>query len=269
MSDNDPAFEKGLQHPSLSYRLDGDGPPIVLSHALGCSLRMWNDIVPALARVGTIVRYDTRGHGRSEVITEGFSLSDLVGDAVRIINALGFDRVSWVGLSLGGMIGQGLAIEHPDRVEKLVLANTVSRLSEEGRAQWRERALVARADGMATLADLIMTRFFSEEFRRSQPEVVQRFRADVLGIDADGYAACCDAIAGLDYYPQLHRIACPTLALAGEADLPATPAMVKEIADSIPGATLTTIPDAGHLSVVERPESFVQIVKTFLSAGPA
>jgi 3-oxoadipate enol-lactonase len=251
-------------HPSLSYRVDGDGFPIVLSHALGCSLGMWNEIAPALARTGTIVRYDTRGHGRSEAVTDAFSLDDLVGDAVRLMDALGLERVSWVGLSLGGMIGQGLAIDHPARIEKLVLANTVSRLPKEGRAQWRERARVARADGMAALAELILTRYFSAEFRQSRPEVIQRFRSGVLRLDPGGYAACCEAIAGLDYFAQLDRIACPTLAIAGSADHAATPEMVKEIADGIPGATLNIIPDAGHLSVVERPDAFLQIVSAFL-----
>jgi 3-oxoadipate enol-lactonase len=254
-------------HPSLSYRVDSDGFPIVLSHALGCSLGMWNEIAPALTPTGMIVRYDTRGHGRSEVVTDAFSLADLVGDAVRLMDALALERVSWVGISLGGMIGQGLAIEYPDRIEKLVLANTVSRLSEDGRAQWRERARAARADGMEALADLIMTRYFSAEFRRSRPDVVHRFRNDVLRLNADGYAACCEAIATLDYHTQLSRIACPTLAIASEADPAATPAMVKEIADSIPGATLSTIPDAGHLSVVERPDAFVQLVSSFLMPG--
>jgi 3-oxoadipate enol-lactonase len=251
-------------HPSLSYRLDGDGPPIVLSHALGCSLGMWNEIAPALSRTGLIVRYDTRGHGRSEVVTDAFPLADLVGDAVRLLDALELDRVTWIGISLGGMVGQGLAIEHPDRVEKLVLANTVSRLSEEGRAQWRERARVARSDGMTALADLIMTRYFSAGFRQSRSEVVQRFRNDVVRLDPRGYAVCCEAIAALDYYPALHRIKCPTLAIAGEADPAATPAMVKDIADQIPAATFTTIPDAGHLSVIERPDRFVDILKSFI-----
>jgi 3-oxoadipate enol-lactonase len=251
-------------HPALSYRLDGEGPPIVLSHALGCSLGMWNEIAPDLSRIGQIVRYDTRGHGRSEVVTDAFSLADLVDDVIRLLDALEIDRVSWVGISLGGMIGQGLAIEHPGRIEKLVLANTVSRLSEEGRAQWHERARVARSDGMAALADLIMTRYFSAEFRQSRPEAVQRFWSDVVRLDPHGYAACCEAIAALDYYPALHGIGCPTLAIAGEADPAATPAMVKEIADRIPGATLNRIPRAGHLSVVERPDEFLQIVSEFL-----
>jgi 3-oxoadipate enol-lactonase len=251
-------------HPSLSYRLDGDGPPIVLSHALGCSLGMWNEIAPALSRTGLIVRYDTRGHGRSEVVADSFPLADLVGDAVRLLDALELDRVTWIGISLGGMIGQGLAIEHPDRVDKLVLANTVSRLSDEGRTQWRERARVARSDGMTALADLIMTRYFSAGFRQSRSEVVQRFRSDVVRLDPRGYAACCEAIAALDYYPALHQIRCPTLAIAGEADVAATPAMVKDITNQIPAATFTTIPDAGHLSVIERPGAFLEILKSFV-----
>jgi 3-oxoadipate enol-lactonase len=251
--------------PSINYQITGSGPPLVLSHALGCSMTMWDQIVPALADTCTVIRVDTRGHGGSEVVGGSFSLDDLVGDAVRLIDELQFDRVAWIGLSLGGMIGQGIAIEHPARVDRLVLANTVSRLSEDARAMWRERTRIARSGGMAALADLIMTRYFSEEFRRSRGDVVERFRHDVLSIDAPGYAACCEAIAGLEYHTRLDRIACPTLAIAGGEDAAATPAMVRDMAGRIPGATMTTIPDAGHLSVVERPEAFLKIVTGFLN----
>jgi 3-oxoadipate enol-lactonase len=251
--------------PSLGYRLDGNGPPVVLSHALGCSRSMWDDTTPALAARFTVIRWDTRGHGESEVGDAPFSIGDLVSDAVRLLDELRFERVAWVGLSLGGMIGQGLAIAHPDRITRLVIANSVSRYPAEARAQWRERARIARSDGMAALADLIMTRYFSAAFRQSRPDVVQRFRNDVLRVDATGYAAFCDAIAALDFHARLRRVACPTLAISAGADQAATPAMVKEIAERIPGARLETIPEAGHLSAVERPGTFVEIVEAFLA----
>jgi 3-oxoadipate enol-lactonase len=254
--------------PWIRYHVDGTGPPFVLSHALGCSTTMWDPIAPALADNNTVIRFDTRGHGGSEVVSDSFSLGDLVDDAVRLIDELQFDRVTWIGLSLGGMIGQGLAIEHPDRVGKLVIANSVSRYPEDARAQWHDRARIARSSGMAALADLIMTRYFSEDFRLSQPDVVQRFREGVLRVDARAYAACCEAIAALDYYPALHQVRCPTLAIAGEADVAATPGMVQEIADRIPGAAFTPIPAAGHLSVVEHPDAFLEILKSFMDLRP-
>jgi 3-oxoadipate enol-lactonase len=250
--------------PSLHYLIDGSGSPIVLSHALGCSIGMWDPIAPALARSHRVIRFDTRGHGESEVVGSSFSLFDLVGDAVGLIDELNLDRVTWIGLSLGGMIGQGLAIAHPERVEKLVVANSVSRYPEDARAQWHDRARIARSGGMAALANLIMTRYFSEDFRLSQPDVVQRFREGVLRVDARAYAACCEAIAALDYYPALHQVRCPTLAIAGEADVAATPGMVQEIADRIPDAIFAPISRAGHLSVVEHPDAFLETLKSFM-----
>jgi 3-oxoadipate enol-lactonase len=250
--------------PSIHYHVAGSGPSIVLSHALGCSMGMWDQIAPALARSHAVIRFDTRGHGESEVVGSSFSLFDLVGDAVRLIDELKLDRVTWIGLSLGGMIGQGLAIEHPDRVEKLVIANSVSRYPEDARVQWHDRARIARSGGMAALADLIMTRYFAEDFRRSQPDVVQRFREGVLRIDPHGYAASCEAIAALNYYPALHQVRCPTLAIAGGADVAATPGMVKEIAERIADAIFAPISRAGHLSVVEHPDAFLEILKSFM-----
>lgn len=246
---------------TLHHRREGQGPPVVLSHALGCSLSMWNDLVPALTEQFTVVRYDTRCHGESEVVTTAFSLADLVSDAVQLIDDLQYEAVSWVGLSMGGMIGQGLAIAHPERVSRLVLANTASRHPDEVRHQWTERARIARTEGMKALADLIMTRYFSPAFLADRPDVVGRFRRQVLAVDAEGYAACCEAIESLDYYSALDRISCPTLVIAGGADT-ATPApLAEEIASRVPNSRLALIEGAGHLSAVEYPETFVRLVR--------
>jgi 3-oxoadipate enol-lactonase len=250
--------------PALHYERDGKGPALVLSHALGCSLDMWDDIVPALATEWTVIRYDARSHGRSDVITTAFSIGDLMGDAVRLLDELNCDQVTWVGLSMGGMIGQGLATTHPLRIARLVLANAVSRYSDEGRAMWSDRARVARSEGMAALADLLMGRYFSDEFRAARQDVVAQFRNEVLDLNPEGYAACCEAISSLDYYAHLPRIVCPTLVIGSERDVAATPPMVAEIAERIPGAELASIPDAGHLSVVEQPKAFLEIVTAFL-----
>ena len=236
----------------------------MLSHALGCDLGMWDDLVPALAEQFTVVRYDTRCHGESEVIITAFSLADLVTDAVRLIDDLQYEAISWVGLSMGGMIGQGLAIAHPKRVSRLVLANTASRYPEEARALWMERIRIARTEGMPGLADLIMTRYFSSAFRTDRSDAVARFRRQVLAVNAEGYAACCEAIKGLDYYSQLDRISCATLVITGGADAATPPALGEEIASRVPHSRLAVIEGAGHLSAVERPETFARLIRDFL-----
>ncbi len=250
--------------PALHYVQRGQGPPVVLSHVLGCDLRMWDDLAAALADRFTVVRYDTRGHGESEVVTAAFSLEDLVSDAVRLLEELGDDRVSWVGLSMGGMIGQGLALAHPGRVSRLVVANSASRYPEASRSLLRERARIARTEGMSALADQIMSRYFSEAFRASRPEEVSRFRRQVLAVDAAAYAACCEAIASLDYYDRLDRIACPTLVIAGEVDVATPPALGEEIAARVPNARLSVLAGAAHLSAIEQPDRFIQAVAGFL-----
>jgi 3-oxoadipate enol-lactonase len=191
-------------------------------------------------------------------------MSDLVGDAVRLIDELDCEPVMWVGLSMGGMIGQGLAIAHPERVERLVLANTTSHYPDEARQLWAERARVARADGMQALAALIMSRYFSPMFLASRPDIVETFRQDVLGVDPLGYAACCEAIGSLDYHAALGGIVCPTLVIAGGADAAAAPGMPQGIAERIPGASLAVMETAGHLSAVEQPEEFVRLLRAVL-----
>lgn len=250
--------------PALHYLVQGQGPPVVFSHALGLDLRMWDATVPALAARIAAVRYDTRSHGSSEVMTSAFTLDDLVADAVRLIEELGYDAVAWVGLSLGGMIGQGLAIAHPERIIKLVLANTTSRYPADFRSAWADRARIARTDGMAALADFLMTRFFSPAFRQNRPDEVARARQHVLSVDAAGYAACCEAIAPLDYFDRLAGIRCPTLVIAGGADEAAPVPWARDMAERIPHAELAIIPDAGHLSAVEHPDAFLKLLDRFL-----
>jgi 3-oxoadipate enol-lactonase len=250
--------------PSLHYLVEGEGPPVVFSHALGLDLHIWDDIAPALAGRWTVVRYDTRNHGRSDVIRSSFTLDDLVDDGARLIDDLKYERVSWVGLSLGGMIGQGLAIRHPERVVRLVLANAASTYPEEARNQWIERGRTARSEGMTALADLILRRSFSPAFLASRHDAVSRVRQTVLAVDADGYAACCDAIASLNYHQRLKQIRCPTLVVCGDRDQAVPVSWAQALTDAVAGAELAVIPGAGHLSATECPERFAHLLTTFL-----
>jgi 3-oxoadipate enol-lactonase len=250
--------------PRLVYARDGKGEPVVFSHALGCRMAMWDDIFPSLARTHAILRYDTRCHGASDVVTTSFTMADLVADAVRLLDEAGLDAVTWVGMSMGGMIGQGLAIAHPGRVRKLVLANTACRYAAEARALWHERARIARAEGMTALADLVMSRYFSPGFIERHPSDVDRFRRVVLETDPHGYAACCEAIGELNYYPALARIKCPTLVITSDSDIATPPAMAEEIVSRVENGRLEVIEGAGHLSVAERPDEFGELLRAFL-----
>jgi 3-oxoadipate enol-lactonase len=253
--------------PHLHYVVSGEGPPVVFSHALGLDLHMWDQIPTSITGQWTVVRYDTRNHGSSDVIRSPFALDDLVDDAVRLIDELKYERVSWVGLSLGGMIGQGLAIRHPERVARLVLANAASTYPEELRRSWIERGRTARSDGMPALADFILRRFFSPAFLASGHHTVSRARQTVLAVDGQGYAACCDAIASLDFQRQLGQIRCPTLVLCGDADEAVPVSWARALTDAIPGAELAIISAAGHLSAVECPDRFADLLARFFGHG--
>jgi 3-oxoadipate enol-lactonase len=253
--------------PRLHYVVNGAGPPVVFSHGLGLDLHMWDAVSASIAGRWTVVRYDTRSHGQSDLVRTPFTLDDLVDDAVRLIDELTYERVSWVGLSLGGMIGQGLAIRHPERIARLVVANAASTYPEELRRGWFERARTARSDGMPALADLILRRSFSPAFLASGHDAVSRLRQTVLAVDAQGYAACCEAIASLDYQRQLGRIRCPALVICGDADEPVPISWAQAMNDAIPGAELAVMSGAGHLSAVEYPERFTGLLEGFLRDG--
>ncbi|HEX2443430.1 MAG TPA: alpha/beta fold hydrolase [Vicinamibacterales bacterium] len=250
--------------PSLHYVVSGAGPPVVFSHALGLDLHMWGQITTSIEERWTVVRYDTRNHGRSDLIQSPFTLDDLVDDAERLIDELKHERVSWVGLSLGGMIGLGLAIRHPGRIARLVVANTASTYPDDLRRGWIERGTTARTDGMPALVDFILRRSFSPAFLASGDDALSRTRQTVLAADARGYAACCDAIASLDYQQRLKQIRCPTLVICGDADEAVPVSWAQALTDAIPGAALAVIPGSGHLSATEYPRPFADLLERFL-----
>lgn len=244
----------------------GAGDAVLLAHAIGCDQRMWDDLVPVLATQFRVVRIDARGHGKSPAPRRPYSLEDLAGDALGVLDRLGIDKAHWVGLSMGGMIGQAFALEHPGRLGRLVLANTTSSYGPEGRAMWEARAKAVADGGVAAIKDLAMTRYFSDEFRERHPDVVDKVGRRFLETPAMGYIGCCDAIRDLDFTADLPRIRARTLVIAGGKDAGTPPAMSEAIATRIPGARLALIPGAAHLSAVEAPTEFNSLVRDFLTA---
>lgn len=254
--------------PAVLHATDtgGGGEPVLLVHAIGCDLRMWDELVPALSGRWRVIRIDARGHGRSPVPPRPYSLAELAADALAVLDRLGVERAHWVGLSMGGMIGQAFALGHGDRLGRLVLANTTSSYGPAGHAMWEARAKAVAEGGVAAVKDLAMTRYFSDDFRARHPEVVARVGARFLETPAEGYIGCCDAIRDLDFTAELAQIRARTLVIAGEKDAGTPPAMSEAISSRIPGARLAVIPGAAHLSAVEAPTAFNALVRDFLAA---
>ncbi|HYC38506.1 MAG TPA: 3-oxoadipate enol-lactonase [Usitatibacter sp.] len=244
----------------------GPGEAVLLAHAIGCDHRMWDDLAARLAPRFRVVAIDARGHGRSPVPRRPYTLELLADDACAVLDRLGISRAHWVGLSMGGMVGQAFALRHPARINRLVIANSTSTYGDEGRPLWQGRIKMVQEGGLAAIRDNVEARYFSESFRQREPARVEAVMTRFLETPAEGYLGCCDAISHLDFADDLVRIKARTLVIAGEADVGTPPAMSQAIAARIPGARLATIPGAAHLSVAEAPEEFARLVVDFLGA---
>lgn len=257
-----------FSEPQLHVVLDGegDGLPVVLAHPLGLDLQLWDGLAASLAARGhPVLRYDLRGHGRSARPAGPWSLGELVDDAARLIREWGRGPVAFVGLSLGGMVAQGLALNHPELVAKLVLAHTAAAYPPEARRAFAERIAAVQSGGMAAVVDLVVGRYLNADFRAREPAVAAAVRARLLAQDPGAYAAACAAAAAVDYLDRLREIAAPTLVLAGALDTGTPPALAEAIALRIPAARLEVIAGASHLSVVETPQPCRDLVHAFLT----
>jgi 3-oxoadipate enol-lactonase len=246
--------------------VEGSGEPVVLVHAIGMDHRMWDWLAATLAKDWRVVRVDVRGHGHSPAPAGEYTLEALADDVLAVLDSLSIEKAHWVGLSMGGMIGQAFAINHKDRLGRLVLANTTSGYGPDGPKTWEARMKAVREGGMAAIADLVMQRYFSDEFREDHPDIVARTKQRVLTTPAVGYLGCCAAIRDLDYSRDLPSVHARTLVIAGGHDIGTPVAMSDAIATMIPGSQLAVIPQAAHLSAVEAPDEFNSLVRNFLSA---
>ena len=257
---------QGPAEPGNGRSVAADTAPIVLSHALGLDMHMWDALAAQLAAANhPVLRYDHRGHGASAVPAGPYTMDDLVDDAARLLREWGRGPVVWVGLSMGGMVGQGLAVRHPELIKALVLANTTSKYPPAAGAVFEQRIGTVRSGGMAAVVESVLERYFSAAFRATQAGAVAAFRAKVLKTDPTGYAASCAAVGGVDWLERLSTVRCPTLIIAGALDVGAPPAMSQAMAERIPGAELVIFDEASHLSVAEQPELFANTLKGFLA----
>ena len=252
--------------PQLRVAVQGvdRGVPVMLSHALGIDLSMWDGLAAALGPQHPLLRYDHRGHGGSAVPAGPYAMDDLVDDAARLVGEWGRGPVVFVGLSMGGMVGQGLAIRHPKLVRALVLANTTARQPAAAQPIWAERIAAVQAGGIAAVVEGTLERWFTAAFRQTHPAVVDGIRRRLLQCDSQGYIACSQAVAAVEWLDRLASVRCPTLVLAGEHDAGASPEMGRAIAERIPGARFELINDVAHLSVVEQPATFERHLRSVL-----
>jgi len=251
----------------LNHRINGphDARVVVLSNSLGSSLEMWAPQVPALSERFRVLRYDQRGHGESPVPPGPYDIPDLGQDVLDLLDRNEIERAHFVGLSMGGMTGMWLAANAPERIDRLVLLCTTSYFGTP--ESWIERAATVREHGTESVAGTGVERWFTEGFRQSRPEVVERMRAMIAAQPDEGYALCCGALERLDVRDQLARIQAPTLVIAGAQD-PSTPPdpHAHFLTDNIAGAQLTVLDPGAHLINVERATEVTDLILDHLEA---
>lgn len=248
----------------LNWREEGqaDGPPVVFAHALGLDLTLWDKVMPLLPPGLRLIRYDLRGHGGSDVPPPPYGMGALVRDAEALLDRLKVRDCVFVGLSVGGLIAQGLAAKRLDLVRALVLSNTAAKIGT--RAIWDDRVAAVRAGGVAAVADGVLARWFPPGFLDGTEG--RHWRARLLACPADGYAGTAAAIGGADFLAPTSGLRLPVLAVAGSEDGSTPPDLVRELADLVPGARFHLIRGAGHLPPIDRPREFAAVLAEFLAA---
>jgi len=252
---------------NINYELTGKegGPVVVLSHSLACSLVMWQPQMAVLESAFQVLRFDTRGHGQSDAPEGAYSLELLAADAVGLLDALNIETVHFVGLSMGGMIGQCLALDHADRLKSLALCDTAAAMPEETQPIWQQRIDAAGQAGMVGQVDGTLERWFRPEYLQLNPTEVEMIRRQILATPVAGYVGCCEAIRRLNYLDRLSEIKRSTLIMVGEED-PGTPVAASEAMHArISGSKLVVLPSARHLSNIEQAEAFNTALMAFLT----
>lgn len=247
----------------LNVSVEGrdSGPTLMMSNSLGCTMAMWEPQMPALTKLFRVIRYDRRGHGKSGM--NGPTSMERYGkDVLAILDDLNIDKVHWCGLSMGGMVGQWLGANAPERFNKIILANTSCYYPDP--TNWHNRIKAVREGGLKTVADAVIGGWLTADFREREPETTAKMKAMLIASPVEGYLAACEALSTLDQRALLPKIKSPTLVIAGRQDN-ATPVAAGElIRSNIPGASMTLL-DAAHISNVEQPYAFTDAVVGFLT----
>ncbi len=247
----------------MHYQLDGAAAAatLVLSNSLGTNLSLWDPQLPAFSKDFRVLRYDSRGHGQTSATPGEYSVELLARDVLRLLDALKLDRVNFCGLSIGGMTGMWLAKNVPERLNKLVLCNTAPKIGNAD--AWNARIKTVRERGTKSVAEAVIERWFTADFRAKNPDVVAKTKAMIESTSTDGYTGSCAAVRDCDFWAKIGDIKTPTLVLAGRHDAAVPPADVKKLANEISGARYAELP-AAHISNIEDAAGFTAEVSAFL-----
>ena len=248
----------------VEYTVDGpeDAPVVAFSNSLGTTGAMWDAQAAALSERFRVLRYNARGHGGTPAPPGPYTVGELAGDVLALLDRLGLERVSFCGLSIGGMTGMWLGVHAPERIDRLAICCTGMQLPPSD--MWIDRAALVRRDGMEVVLDATIERWFTPAFPKRSPEVVDRIREIFLTTDPEGYAGCCEALAEFDMTGALGAVRASTLVIAGEEDPVGTPERAAAIASEVPDSRLVVLPDARHLAAVERADAVTRELNQLL-----
>ena len=249
----------------LRARSDGppDAPPLLLLNSLGTDLAMWAPQVPTWTHTHRVIRFDQRGHGRSEVPPPPYTIDQLGADAVAVLDAFEVEQVDVCGLSLGGLVALWLGGRRPERIRRLILADTAARIGTE--QAWRERAATVRSQGTSGVTELALSRFFSPAFLASGGNAVRDVEAMLVGTSPSGYIGSCEALARADLTDLVPTVASETLVIVGSEDAATPPEEARALDVTLAHSHLVELSGAGHLANLEATESFAEVVRAFLT----
>jgi 3-oxoadipate enol-lactonase len=252
----------------MNYKIEGpeNAPWLTFANSLVTSLEMWDEQARALKDRYRVLRYDMRGHGKSDAPPPPYTIEQLAMDAHGLWGALGVDKSHWVGLSLGGMIGVHLAARHPQKFRTFVGADFRPDANEAYQGVFVERIRVTRERGMAGIVEPTLGRFFTPAFAAANPAAIDRFRAMMRETSAEGHIGCCEALRGLSEGRNLSKLTMPALFIGGEFDIGGPPDLMRAMAEKVPGARYVMIEGAGHISNIEAPDRFLAEIEPLLAA---
>ena len=248
----------------MHYEISGSGPWLTLSHSLAANSDMWDAQLQTLNQHFTVLRYDIRGHGQTQATPGPYTLNQLSDDVHALLVHLGVQSTHWIGLSLGGMIGQTFAIRHPGMVAHTVIADSSGRGAPNAASMWGDRAKLALSQGMSPLVEPTLQRWFTQDYREKNPAVMAQIGQMIAGTPPEGYAGCCGAISGLDTLDQLRDLRTPCLVIVGEQDMGTPPAMSELIHQHWPASSYVVLQNAAHISNIEQAQAFTDAVMKFL-----
>jgi 3-oxoadipate enol-lactonase len=245
---------------SLHYRIEGQGPKIFLAHALGCDLSMWDEVTKDLIKDFCVVRFDHLGHGQSPAIAGAVTIEQLADAVAGFIGEFDTTPCLYAGVSMGAMVGTDIAIRYPGLCSGMVLANSTYHYDDSERMVWRKRIDMVMQSGMVSIAEMAMARWLSKDFLERQPNKVALLKNCLLNMHVGSYAACCHAVAHIDFRNALHNIKMPVTIVAGTHDAATSPKLSEFLHKAIAHSKITYL-DAAHISAVERPHEFSNVIR--------